>query len=1326
MRKLALVLASLGIFGCNAVDSSSQPPAAQSATKAVTANNKLEVEDLGNPPEHVSLLVLDGVADPAKLTEQIENRLKGVVYHSLAPRLLIVSVPDGAERVLQQLGVAARFDRALDPTEVPNATIEEQRFLRVFSNRYFPGQGPPKGKLAPTHCIATLGEPIEAGARTAPASTSPSALLKEAFQPSTTLTTPYASGTIVVSILLPESNGVAEPSTEDWTEDAIAETYLKIQTALEAIKRSEPNNDLRFILHYESSPGVGALPGTIDSDYEFGQHADFNNPQGEAEVSAPLLARLLGHPVAPEQVFESSWEYLNVLRARYHADGAFYIKVAANQNFTAFLRPHAYINGPWTTLSSDTPWQTFTHEFGHIFGALDEYCPDACIPTTALQGYLGFPNANATYVLGGDGIANGMGENQPSLMIGNDPNSINGYTRGAWGWLDRDGDGILEVRDTTPDTQLYATVTGKNVKLEGTVYDVPTKRLFGQFGISFNRIEAVEYQLEGDDTWFPLPVHQTTFDGPVAVELDLGAFPMGDHSVRVRSRNSVGNTDAPKTIDFVVGGPAAFSPPRVVVKAAPNTGSVRSAFVLTAHTADLDTNDRVQVRWDTNGDGVFDTGFANNASITLRPHTAGVYKVVAEARDRHGLTARDSIRLFVLDGNTSPIVRLADVPSLRHGVDAIAPTFTLDRLFDADGDALELNWIAELATADGKLRTETGFAAGNTSFTPTLPTPPTLKTTPVDLTGRDPSLANHTWSQSVALTPKIVATAAGPQGLVVTDLSDPAAPVLIAHLALETNADQLLLSGNTLYVLGAALTIVDVTRPRQPFEVKQAKAIKQTYTDVQAPREGVLDIPDGNEKGTALDHFLDHGERIDSVKLDVVVTHSTPAELRFQLEVWSGNEFTIYPLRDHVAGTGGTKTYTFSTATTPGIAPLVGQLASGQFTVRVADTVAGGGIGTLNQSTLTVKTTSRAFPVIEGKKTLAGTLPGSYVVLAGTGVQTIDASTRDKLKQVSLLASTPAMSAAVSGSHALVFAPLTLPPPKGDEGGGKLLDPAAAPAPSLAHGLFAVDLANPKKPKVVRTDESYGEDAGTLAIFGSRVYLTPLGRESSNFTQVGSVAAFVGGQSYLLGTLPTIVGEQSFGNDQRIWSASTGHVQQIDVSNPANARVLSDYAKPYVATMARLSGLNVLVYDGLQSSLANLNDVQNQTSRTYRITVQARDNRGGLSSETRNVQIIPYDHVPALSAVQTGGVRVGDVFTFNATTVDPDAGVTWDPYVFTRADLDGDGLFETDWIQSGGRDGAVATFESQYATPGARTVRFQTRDTFWGVTETALTFDVAE
>ena len=52
----------------------------------------------------------------------------------------------------------------------------------------------------------------------------------------------------IETIVLPESNGNIDPSTEDWTADSIVATYAKIETSLEAFVRSEPNAHLRFIV----------------------------------------------------------------------------------------------------------------------------------------------------------------------------------------------------------------------------------------------------------------------------------------------------------------------------------------------------------------------------------------------------------------------------------------------------------------------------------------------------------------------------------------------------------------------------------------------------------------------------------------------------------------------------------------------------------------------------------------------------------------------------------------------------------------------------------------------------------------------------------------------------------------------------------------------------------------------------------------------------------------------------------------------------------------------------------------------------------------------
>jgi len=299
-RWLAFTLLSIGC-GAQALDPTN------------LGRGRFELDAVSEPPPQTSLLVLAPGADRARLVRTIERDLRGVVYHQLGARLLVVRVPENADAALAQLGVAQRFERSVQAGEIAGATLEESRFVRVFDNRYYPESTPPPGRFAVRRAIvADRSQPFEEAPRLAPGGAG------SGFD---TITTPYASGTVVVAILLPESNGVAEPSTEDWTEDTIVETYQKIQTALEAYERSEPNARLRFILHYESAPDHGGLPGTIDSDYEYGQHAQFGGPPpngaDESTVSAALLAKILGHRVASD--FDGSYEYLNRLREQYPA-----------------------------------------------------------------------------------------------------------------------------------------------------------------------------------------------------------------------------------------------------------------------------------------------------------------------------------------------------------------------------------------------------------------------------------------------------------------------------------------------------------------------------------------------------------------------------------------------------------------------------------------------------------------------------------------------------------------------------------------------------------------------------------------------------------------------------------------------------------------------------------------------------------------------------------------------------------------------------------------------------------------------------------------------
>ena len=76
---------------------------------------------------------------------------------------------------------------------------------------------------------------------------------------------------------------------------------------------------------------------------------------------------------------------------------------------------YAYINGPFLVITSDAgPYgthelsQVVAHEFGHIFGALDQYAA-AGVPCAQQSGYLAIPTSNSQW--------NNCGTKNISIML---------------------------------------------------------------------------------------------------------------------------------------------------------------------------------------------------------------------------------------------------------------------------------------------------------------------------------------------------------------------------------------------------------------------------------------------------------------------------------------------------------------------------------------------------------------------------------------------------------------------------------------------------------------------------------------------------------------------------------------------------------------------------------------------------------------------------------------------------------------------------------------------------------------------------------------------
>jgi len=1270
-----------------------------------------ELDAIGLAKQPASLLVLDARADDAQRTRLARalDRIGGGVVESLPPRLVIAQVPDGADSILRDLGVVARFDRAITGADLGAASIDEDRFAAVYSNRWFPGQVPPQTRLAPKKAIRPAGEAFESSPLAAPPHRT-----RFAVAPEDQIAVPYASGTIVISIVLPESNGVGEPSTEDWTEDQIRDTYLKVQAAIDNLAQAEPNSHLRFVVHYESRPDHGGLAGTVDSDLEFGKHAQWNNWQDESTATAAVLAKILGHAVDPNDVYNAALEYDAQLKAQYHADGAYFVMVAADGNYTAGLRAHAYIYGPWTVLDSSYGWDTFNHEFGHIFGAMDEYCPDACVPTTAQQGYLGMTNGNATYQIGGDGINNGQGEDQPSLMNYNVAQAINGYTRASWGWLDVDGDGVIDVRDTFPRSTLSISVVGNTVHATGVIADQPAPRFAGP-RYSMNTIDALEYRV-GDDAgapWFRVQLAADT-RGQQAIDLDLCDLPAGGQSLWLRAINSAGNVEVAQRVALYVDGTANPAPrARLVLDhaIASTSGSVLAHAVAQDDTAGL------QYRFDTDGDGVFETAWSASSDVSFAPR-AGLSHPAVQVRDAAGSITTATAELDGFDKDAAPAIDVSAIPSVVFGSRNFAFAAKANAV-DPEGDAVEYRWLVDDATNNFDRHTATDWSP-SAAFATTLETPSGLAATPLDLTAGDATLGPADVRQVLKLDNNTLAVAGGWRGLWIVDITKRAAPVVLAKLDLETTAQRMFRDGNRLWVLGSLLTVVDIHDYRAPVEIKQLLPAKASR---------VLSDPNAQDmienQSTWSELYDQFGAKITDTKIEVTIDHPRPADLRITL--YPPKQFGLAPvtLWDHKSALGGLKTLKFNEGTTPGLKALEGKFASENWGIEIIDDNANGQTGRLVSTKITFATSSYAVPVLDDASRVL--VAGGKLVVAGDGIETFDASFAQLVMPLAIVKGTPCFDAFVQSGRVVWMGPL-----EAKSKSGTITTPPI-------RGLAVIDLTFPMLPIVVRTATDVGGDAMEIAKVGTRVYVrvqptsgcTGKGCGAGDpFTVVGNASSLANGAyKWQLGTTPFRFDPMAFGDDKAVWAiGARGWVMHYDVSNAGAIALAAEFPRSMGSGLISTGTNEAFLWQwGPAGQMLQLDQVTSTVSRVYRVTLEARDGAGMVSRVGRTVHVIPYDHAPSITGASiTQGITTADQWIFHVSADDPDYGTTWDPQVLVRADWDGDGSWDSDWFPIGqNKTGEkAADLYADFPVAGHYDVVFQVRDGFWASSTYVFPIDV--
>ncbi len=389
----------------------------------------------------------------------------------------------------------------------------------------------------------------------------------------------YMLGDVRVTVVLMESNGSIDQSTENWDSASIAAAKSKVQTGLEWWKQT-----------LDAMPGVrdGLLNFTFDWTY-----ANSPVPTGTEPISRRYsdfnlwvsdflaVSGFGGIDTTVTGILSDIRKFNNFQRQQTNADWAFTVFVVNDASDPddrfdlggSITQAFGFAGGHFMVVPASRPESTFAHEAGHMFWALDEYMDvDGEDPVTHApiylpdeylkkRGYYNTQNTNAA-----DNPEGGFSQ-QVSIMTAGPlmdaaylANTSSDSSLEMIGWKDSDDDGIFDVLDVPFElngTGRYNASTGRYLFTgSSAVRTLPNLNSFGlKNDITINRIRQVEYSIDGG----PWTVYQTFADRTYKTNLDL-SIPLtaGEHTIKIRTVDTrtgvmspefVGTTTVPKSTE---------------------------------------------------------------------------------------------------------------------------------------------------------------------------------------------------------------------------------------------------------------------------------------------------------------------------------------------------------------------------------------------------------------------------------------------------------------------------------------------------------------------------------------------------------------------------------------------------------------------------------------------------------------------------------------------------------------------------------------------------------------------------------------------------------
>ncbi len=358
-------------------------------------------------------------------------------------------------------------------------------------------------------------------------------------------------GSVAVGVILPESDGTIDMNRENWTTTEIGEVVAGIQGALAFHVDLETRAGLSFYVVVHDSILTGYEP------IRRGSHTT-----GEQALWITDCMDSLGFTTG--DIFYRTREFDNALRDSLDTDWAVAMFVVDSSKdsdglFDDGTYAYAYVGGPFAVMTYDNgTWgignmnAVAAHEILHPFYALDEYTASPC---GEASGYLGVENFNSVATCPSDVLC--LMRADLAAAFGAD--SVCWYTRGQVGWRDADGDSILDILDTEPETALdpfpdstdsrtptftgsanATTITNMNPQGQGNEITLAT-------------ISLVEHRVDGG-AWLAASPTDGVWDEVVeGFTLTTDTLSEAAHTIDVRAVSNVGNADAsPAGEAFVV------------------------------------------------------------------------------------------------------------------------------------------------------------------------------------------------------------------------------------------------------------------------------------------------------------------------------------------------------------------------------------------------------------------------------------------------------------------------------------------------------------------------------------------------------------------------------------------------------------------------------------------------------------------------------------------------------------------------------------------------------------------------------------------------------